>query len=423
LNLINHLQYKISKSKYFFYHLITFNIIATSGISLFTIERNFLIFFTLLTFFIYVALKIKFDRIFISQIILLLVIALGVYVKFGAFEINSTISIILKFSLAYFTVKILKGYFFISYINLIYIFSIISLLFFIPGFISNDIWNFESEIIKKFAVDNYEWKGSIIIYNIEYKTIRNSGPFWEAGAFSIFLNIALMFNTMISRKFLNRKNYIFIITNITTFSTGGFLTLIIFSIIFLKYELNKYKKIIIFPLIVLFVVYSYFSFDFLGRKIEEQFLSQVYAKDRYTNLGRFQSAILDLKDITTSPIFGRGRDQFRYTKVENYYYEEYGAARRSNGITDYIVKMGIPFSLLYFLLLYNSFSKFVKWTNYPRAFAVYFFLLMLIMAFSQLIFTYPFFISLIFLPNAITSKNIYSNYYNKDKFKNYIQKN
>lgn len=66
---------------------------------------------------------------------------------------------------------------------------------------------------------------------INYKTYRNSGLWWEPGAFQLFINLAFIF-ALANKTISIKKYFIFLITIITTMSTTGFL---VFSLLSLSY--------------------------------------------------------------------------------------------------------------------------------------------------------------------------------------------
>jgi hypothetical protein len=401
---IQNLEHDSSVLKSWESFLLMFLLVGISGIPFFTQDNLFIVISFIYSAILFYLHKEKIDRFFIVIIILLILLSFCQFLTSGSFELVQNISLILRFSIPYFTIKLLKKDFFQIYIKLLYFFCIISLLFFLPTYIPF-LQKIIYGLIQKLSVEQYDWRGSIIIYTSHYE-LRNDGPFWEAGAFSIFLNLALSFNILNEKKIISKKNVVFIIGIITTFSTAGFIAL--FFIISFYFLINRtfYKNIIYLPLIILLFWFSFNNFDFLGEKINTQFDKQLNADNPYLNLGRFQSALLDIQDIQSYPIFGRGRGEFRFEKDE--YFEDYGPARRSNGLTDFIVKMGIPFAIFYFVSMFLSFKSICAFYKVDNKISIIIFIAVLILSFSQLIYTYPFFISLIYFHFVLLNNNLKS---------------
>ena len=59
----------------------------------------------------------------------------------------------------------------------------------------------------------YKTSPSIILYTfdpIAMKDYRNPGPFWEPGAFAVYLIVALIFNIIKEGNLLTKKNVVFL---------------------------------------------------------------------------------------------------------------------------------------------------------------------------------------------------------------------
>ncbi len=228
----------------------------------------------------------------------------------------------------------------------------------------------------------------IIAFN-SYQELRNSGPFWEPGAFSVFLNIALIFNILVKNKLIDKKNVLFIITIITTLSTAGFLALfvIVVSVYFLLNPSLK-KVILLLPMIALFTVLV-INLPFLLPKIE----NNIIIADN-NNTSRFGSALSDYKLIAENPILGYGGDlsnMFGTTKWST------KRMHRNNGITAFITQWGIILTLIYFYNYKKSADNICNYYNSKKSLAYVFLITILLLGFSQGLFKYTFFHSLMFI--------------------------
>lgn len=366
-------------------------------------QLNIISLFFLLSLYQFIKSRKKMEPLPLLVILLLSLITVGQTFIFGKFEIDLFLSLIIRFMIPYFVIRLLEEKFFKYYVNVLYFFCIISLILFLPS----QVLSFYNSLVLKIGnvlnLDLYPHRQSFIIYSIDSGHSRNAGPFWEAGAFSIFVLLAIIFNYFNDRTLFSKKNIVFIVSTITTFSTAGYLSLIFLVFMYLTYISKRQSKFYVMILFSAIFAYIFFSSDFLYEKISSQYEQQTNAVDQINNLGRFQSALLDFRDISQYPIFGRGRGDFRYDATE--YFFEYGAARRSNGLTDFIAKQGIPFSILFFFLCYKAFANISVNFKVKLMYGNIAFASLMIAAFSQLLFTHPLFAGLIFLNSSFRKNN------------------
>ena len=257
----------------------------------------------------------------------------------------------------------------------------------------------------------YEFKKSLIIYNIFREPLfgidalglfglpRNSGPFWEPGAFGGYLTIGLAFEMILFRKFSLRV-LIFLIALATTFSTAGYLaTAVFFFLYFLFLETNKKKKLLIFPVLLVGLFFLIADVEFLASKITGQLegfkQAQTYKmqSDDDTRLG---STVLDLADFRRSPLFGTGpSDDTRYGKNEVLY-------MRTNGLADLIVRIGTIGFLFICWTFFTSSKKYftINEIPKPKTSACIFIFVTFLISLSETYFNMPFFWSLFLLQYA-----------------------
>jgi len=396
--------YSITESKFIDYLLI-FLIIAFSGFPFFTSNSYYILIPFIFSLYIFLNRRQKFTKGFLKVFFFLSIIIVAQIIFSNFFPVETTISFYIRFLYAYFTVKIVNENFDIIYVNILYYLTIISFVFFIPSFIFPSFEQFLiTELSPLFTQTRlysiYEYTPNIILYNINtgqgtWEFFRNSGPFWEPGAFSGFLLLALLFNIIRENKVYTKKNIIFILGILSTFSSSGYIALGSVFLTFMVLNKGLFRKIILLPSLIILFWIAYFNLTFLNEKIDYQYLAASEGDVTYTQRNRFISAYLDMQDILANPILGIGRSyEIRYSV--------YGGIRtdlehRNNGITDFAVKFGLPFTILYFFLIYNSFNKLCIYTNYMRRFALLALIIVLIIGFSETYFSKPFFIALSFL--------------------------
>ena len=144
-----------------------------------------------------------------------------------------------------------------SFINVLFLLSVIScVFFFLFRFIPSLTPFFTTHVANRGAFVN------LIVYQ-DMLINRNSGMFWEPGAFQAFANIALLFEVERSIVRPNRL-FVFILTILTTGSSTGMFALgFLLLFILLKSSVDDYsrKKIkrVLFLLIPLIIIYIYIS--------------------------------------------------------------------------------------------------------------------------------------------------------------------
>jgi hypothetical protein len=248
------------------------------------------------------------------------------------------------------------------------------------------------------AYNNVDFNPNILLYTFNGGAnevfSRNSGPFWEPGMFTIFINIALLFSLILKNSILNKYSMVLLITNITTLSTTGYLAM--FTTLFFIYLISTQKgtkKVLnyIFFLIILIVFILVWNLDFFGAKIINDL--DVASEKGYS---RFGAALIHFAQIQQSPWMGHGLNIREIDwKLTN--------SVTPNGLTNIIRTYGIPVSLFYYVLLYMSSKRIIGMItpNNKATFTFLLFFVLLILAFSQDITTRHLYLSFLFLSICI----------------------
>ena len=212
----------------------------------------------------------------------------------------------------------------------------------------------------------------IYTFDLASEKNRNFGPFWEPGRYTIYLNIALALNLFKNNTPLkNKKNLILIFTNITTFSTTGYLVLFM---ILLAYSLNEkmsfLQKALLFLTFAILTVYV-LQLDFMTEKINNNMASD-------STESRFTAMAYHFMQIQEHPYLGYG------INLSSVFNELEGSP---NGLTDLMRYWGVPLSLiLYFLFIFKG-NLLEKNSIYNRLLSI----IILVLAFSQTITMSPFY--------------------------------
>lgn len=113
---------------------------------------------------------------------------------------------------------------------------------------------------------------------------RNAGFMWEPGSFALVLVLMILVNWINYGVFLNKRIFLYMFSILTTFSTAGFFSLLLF---FLAYFFSKKVSIIYMTFFALLVVFNinFFYQDFLFPKINSFLVEaeeNVYYEQGYT---------------------------------------------------------------------------------------------------------------------------------------------
>ena len=361
----------------------------------------------LISFILFIYKKQKVDLFIIVYSLIYFAIFMAQVFWFSVDEPNIILGYFFRIIYAYMTIKIIGEKIVDYYINIIFFFSIISLLFFIPYIFYpeqfDQLFRSLSELVEPFQIDTPGRDHFILYtYGLEYEDvdgdsakslIRNSGPFWEPGGYGIFLTIAILFEMIKKHRFFTKKTIVFLIALLSTLSTGAFF---VFFIVVISYIILN-PTILRIILLVLFSVLSmsiYSKLFFLSEKVNDQ--SSYNYSLKYAPRSRFVCAQLDWNDFVSNPILGRGRfESTRFdVKVDD---TVSNINHRNNGTTNLLVEFGFFGFAAFFYFMYLSFARLCKVYRYKIQFAIIFTFIIIALGFSQKIFQKPFFIGLSFM--------------------------
>jgi len=230
----------------------------------------------------------------------------------------------------------------------------------------------------------------------EFSYARNPGPFWEGGAFAVFLLVTLFLNYSTKRiisiaDLFDKKSIILMVAVISTTSTTGFFALVVL----LFYYTLRTKSALKYVFLVLMGLSFYISFlsvEFLGSKVSKQL------SESSTRNNRFGAALMDWEDIKKRWVLGSSR------RIEVIFGTQEASmeTRRPNGFTNFLRNYGFVYFSFYFFLVFFSFNCILRYHNSWGGGRLAFFgvVLLWVVSFSELIFDLAFFKALIFLSYA-----------------------
>lgn len=325
----------------------------------------------------------------------IMLIVLGQYFIFGKTNFVGFIGFFLKVSAGFFAILYLKNSFTFYYIKWLKFFAILSLIIVVPSLLSSSVAVYLDRLGTTLFPINFEvfnnniQEGNLIFYHFNRHftdSVRNSGPFWEAGAFGGYLVLALILNTIRIQRIISKTNLIFLSAIISTFSSTTYIATFTFVVL---YNLITNKNIFYFfvSLALIFVgIITYNQIPILKNKINAQFSN--YEEAAYSRGGdtRFGSAYLDLIEFVESPVFGRGLG----SENKNSYNAE--VVRRNNGLTGFLNSFGIILFSFYWYYAYKA----VLSISGKKGIAILVCVIWMILNIAETYFNYPLFWALMF---------------------------
>lgn len=385
----------INKRHFVDYTILTL-FVASSGVPYLTTTPVYIVqFILLLAVFIY--RKCSVDMMSILFFVTLLGITVFQTLVFNLFPLMTIIGLFTRIMAAYLIVKILADNFIGYYVKLLYVIAIISLLFYIPISVLPSSGTVLLQLVPLFHwLNPASQHETILLYNFAHtESFRNSGPFWEPGAFAGYLTLAFVFSYTIKQKLFSKQNSVLLLTLLSTQSTTAFVALFIFLLV-TNYEYIHNIFIKIFAMIIIGVLgyYAFTSLDFLGEKIFQQMeTAQTVGIQGSDDTQRFLNIMRDMEDLENHELLGRGvnpETRFSFGPKDQI---------RTVGLTDVMVKFGIPFFLLMLYMMYKSIDRFIYYQlqHKSRLYNIGIFITILITLMSEVYFNYPMYWSLLFL--------------------------
>lgn len=218
------------------------------------------------------------------------------------------------------------------------------------------------------------------LYNSIFAT-RNSGIFWEPGAFQFFLNLGLIFvfESEGSIKHYRIKQIILTVVVLSTQSTTGYLIL---ALIYIYYvAINNAKKMntsqrikYIISVAAVCVVGIYV--------LSSNTVQSKFTNDNYSYRTRSVTWEVSSKMILDKPVTGYGYDSVFYNST----YQSLGSRSQHNssGLLLFTCYLGIPLMGCYLYMMYKS----IKAMNF-KMHPIWLSVILLLVFNSECFFTYP----------------------------------
>jgi hypothetical protein len=399
----------MSRQKFYVDYLLILILLFLSGFpAAVPIQESIRLVLLAISVFVFLKRRGDIDFQYIFVIIVFGFITLWHFYSFNIYEPRTAFGIFVRISIGYFVVKSIGIYFPKTYIEVMFHLTLISLIVWLPAFLFPSVKSLIAGA-RFFVPEGFE-DANFFVYHTNFgdpsesKFLRNSGPFWEPGAFGGYLVLALIFLLIQYPKVIDKFKWkltssIITLGILSTFSTTTYLAcFIIFIVVFLNQKIS-FSKFILGVGAVLFCYTAFLKLDFLSSKIDNH-LDRTQDEIAYTNhRTRITSAIIDFADWKEYPLFGRGK--FESSRFDH----DVTAVNRNNGTTDFLVMFGLVGFIIYFYSYYLSFKNLMIFYTVRSNLAFFIVIIFLILGFSENYFLLPFFWSLVFM-RAILMKNL-----------------
>jgi len=402
--------------------LIIFLLVALSGFPFFITGKEG----TIIVFILFLALSLAHGKTGILNnqktlnfLLLFLAVSFLQLLILGQYDFVSFTGLLMRIMIAILAVPFLGQNFYPLYTKLLYHLSVISLVLYTVFYLAPGIYDFAQNILSPVFIRSnssrgYEYIKNIIVYvfnqnNPRAESIfdyRNPGPFWEPGALGLFVSVALFFNIFfLGDKLFSKRNLVFTLTIVTTFSTTSYFALIFIIVGIAVFRTKKFSLLggALSGLFLFLFSFLYESLPFLQEKIDQRNLSYEDAVKKDIKQDRIGTFYKDMDHLMHNPLIGYGFDP--QNRIADFKEWDVDLVHKNNGVSDILLILGIPFGLYYLFRIAGNARFFAVIHNYNSAsFKIYLFLFLILIGFSQIIFIQVLFLFLSFLPDSLTLK-------------------
>lgn len=225
---------------------------------------------------------------------------------------------------------------------------------------------------------------------------RNSGMFWEPGAFAGYILVTFMLFVDRLEVLLGKyrlQTILLFVALLTTMSTTGYIVFFLFVFYYIfETGMNGKRQwafsllLAVGLLVLAFLVFK--NADFLGEKISKELTASEQLTKEDADPSRTGSIIFDLPYILSHPLFGNGVMPETRLRFHLDYFTEEQLNGFGNGFSGCIATMGILFMLAYLLSIGLNKTLRAKW---------FVILLVVLLLQGEYFLNYPFFMLFPFL--------------------------
>lgn len=219
------------------------------------------------------------------------------------FVFNKVLGYALPLFSAYFTLKIIGPSFWEKFERILYILTCIALVMYAGNILLPGIYDSLSGVFGRFIAEFYKearptaWYAFVYTYSpIEgLGYTRNAGFMWEPGAFAMTSIIAFIYRICKNNMKFDKHCYVYMLAIVTTFSSAGFLAIMLFFLYFFASKKNVWSTILLILFMVFIIPYIY-QLEFMADK----FASYI---DNANANASFYNERLDMEEYNRFAVF------------------------------------------------------------------------------------------------------------------------
>lgn len=266
--------YKRSFSEFLLYFFI---FVFAARSANFLENRVFIVFVLFYSFVLFLLKKKKFDGPIIFLLLFWTAINALVLIQFDSIvqaRFITFLSVTSRYLFPYFVLKTYEKSFFKTVEQIIFLLSLVSLPIFALQLIMPSVFYAAAPMLNMFAVEQQQLSGGWYLFFYMFNgwsPERNSGFMWEPGAFAFMIILGMIIRLSKNDFTLDKHIYFYLIAVISTFSTMGYVVVLLIAVSWLvnKKKINYYLLII--PAFLLVTYYLVLTQDFMLPKIEQYY--------------------------------------------------------------------------------------------------------------------------------------------------------
>jgi hypothetical protein len=342
-----------------------FFIVFFSGASTVASDELLFVLFNFLLIIFTLFAGVSYDKKRLKYLLISLVLILIIYfLKNGRVNLWTFSGFFLRVISSYLVVNIFNGFFLVHFVRIVVGLTWLSFVGFFLQLLMPDYF---FEFNNFFGLnEGVKVTSSSLLFNMNLliHPDRNCGFMWEPGAFAGVLTVVLYLNNYLSIRNKKLNSCILIFGILTTFSTMGYLSLLLHLFAKVKFK-NKFLSVFILVCSIVGLYYLSDELPFLRDKIVDQIVnmdSELENVSRVNKMGftsgltRFGSILIDWNVFVNNPLIGLGPDIF--TTSQDIIYGEFDeSVVRSSGIMNFFLKFGLIGFILFFYYLYFLFPS------------------------------------------------------------------
>lgn len=201
--------------------------------------------------------------------------------------------------------------------------------------------------------------GSMRYDFLSNQLIRAEGIFWEPGAFSIYVDIALMYELFFKETINTKRIIVYLVALVLTFSTTGYIGFFTMALVYIltKKTINNEQFINKFVLCFVMLILIVGVIGFENSSVYEMVFGKIENTES-TAVTRYSSIVNGLEIALNNPLLGVGSNKIRESIIQ---YSSNSSFGRNPMLTNTCVMQFATFGMIFGIIyLVNTVKYFTK---------------------------------------------------------------